>query len=365
MANWREQIDRAREEARRAREEAERLRRDARELEHRLRQEARNARRGFAQAFNDDAGRDDGGGREGDSGVSSQEAFSLEGIRDVSIDQTAGNLTVRLCAEGETPGAISSARTAPRLEVRREGDRLIIEVHTAKGWLFRRKSGPTTVVRLQPELRSIRANLGYGELQLRDLTAETLKFDLGAGQITAFAMSGALDADIGAGKMSINAHEGTAKCNMGTGDILLDIAKVTPGEIKVEVGMGRAEIRLPAGEQVHVSTSSGIGRAKNDYPSAAEDAPARLKASSGIGEVIVKARSVPAAGDQPSGMAKPQRASRDEPSRRRHEAEELRILQMLEQGRISSQDAADLIAALQGAAPRFEPEAEEPGETEA
>ena len=45
---------------------------------------------------------------------------------------------------------------------------------------------------------------------------------------------------------------------------------------------------------------------------------------------------------------------------RRFEAEELRVLQMLEQGRISSQDAADLIAALQGAAPPVTGEEEAP-----
>jgi hypothetical protein len=50
---------------------------------------------------------------------------------------------------------------------------------------------------------------------------------------------------------------------------------------------------------------------------------------------------------------------------RRREAEELRVLQLLEQGRISSQEAADLIAALQGAAPPVaEDEAEASSEHE-
>ncbi len=50
----------------------------------------------------------------------------------------------------------------------------------------------------------------------------------------------------------------------------------------------------------------------------------------------------------PSVGAKPHREGRSEAVRRRREAEELRVLQMLEQGKISSQEAAELIAALQG-----------------
>jgi hypothetical protein len=39
---------------------------------------------------------------------------------------------------------------------------------------------------------------------------------------------------------------------------------------------------------------------------------------------------------------------------RRREAEELRVLQLLEQGRITSQEAAELIAALQGTTTEYE-----------
>lgn len=82
-----------------------------------------------------------------------------------------------------------------------------------------------------------------------------------------------------------------------------------------------------------------------------------MKLASGIGEVVVKAREGAPAGTDgvaPAGQPRPQRGSRAATERRR-ESEELRVLQLLEQGKITPQDAADLIAALRGStAPRFD-----------
>jgi hypothetical protein len=371
MADPQDELRRAQEDARRAREDADRLRSDARELERRLREQARErARRGRHRGpgsidlpggvhFSYDSAEESNVG-ESKAGRA-EEAFALEGVRDVLVDQTAGHLTVRVCSEGETPGVYSVGhKSIPQLEVRRDGDRLVVEVQMAKGWLFRRKQGPTTVVRLAAGLETVRVNLSYGDLQIRDIACGTLKLDVGAGTITGYSTSGTVDAEVGAGKLSLNAHRGLAKCNTGTGDVLLDIAAIAPGDYAVDVGMGRAEVRLPAGEQVYVKTSSGIGRARNEYPGAPETAPTRLRLNTGIGEVIVKARAVGEEDVRPPVTAKPQRSSRGGAAPRRRESEELRVLQMLEQGRITSQDAADLIAALQGAAPPLGGEGDEP-----
>jgi len=346
MANWREDVDRARDEARRAREEADRLRREARELGRRLAREARHAGRGRGPgpAFSSDQTAGDAT-ESGD--VRAEEALALEGVRDVSVAQGAGKLTVRACAEGEAPGVVSTGRAAPRIEIQHDGDRLRINIPSAKGWILRRRSGPATEVRLLPGLASLRVNLGYGDLAVRSVAAESVKLDAGAGTLSTFAVVGDLRGNVGAGKMTITAHEGLASVNVGTGDVQLDIARVVDGEYKVDVGMGRVEVRLPAGARIHLETSSGIGKSSISFPSAGDDATAVLKASAGIGEVSVKERS-PQAAPPPQATPKPQRPGT---ATRRHESEELRILQMLEQGKISSQDAADLIAALRGAAP--------------
>ena len=85
-----------------------------------------------------------------------------------------------------------------------------------------------------------------------------------------------------------------------------------------------------------------------------ESAATKIRVETGIGEASVRRRPADAAaGSPPPPGTKPQRDAR-EATRRRKEGEELRVLQLLEQGKISTQEAADLIAALQDARMAFD-----------
>lgn len=370
----RDDAQRARDELRRAREEAHRLRREASEMARRAGREAREARRqerresrgphgpmpprppsapfGFSAWVDDDPG-----------GTRAEQTFALDGVRAVAIDQTAGKLTVRPCTEGETPGIVTGGgKTTPRLEVRRDGDRLIIEVHLQKAWIFRRKQGATTVVRLAPGFSDLKVDLGYGEAEVRDIECEHLKLEVGAGTISCYSVRANVDANMGAGKVSFLDHGGLVDCDTGTGDVLLDVAEAAEGEYRLDVGMGKGEVRLPAGLEVLIKASSGIGKTRIDYPGASESSPIRLKLNTGIGEISVKARDSSKGPARPPVQPKPQRGARAGTPVRRFEAEELRVLQMLEQGKISSQDAADLIAALRGTSAPTTEDDEQPRE---
>ncbi|KAA0240011.1 hypothetical protein EDM76_02585 [bacterium] len=389
MTDWRDDLDRAREEARKAREEAERLRREAdrmretaraeatrlrneaREMERRLRREARDKAREFSRGFGAHGPRHQpfpstppirppgpaqfGAAEEPTDGIRTQQSFSLDGIEEVKIDQTAGKVTLRFCKEGETPGVISgSGKTAPTLEVHREGSRLNIRVSLSVGWLFRRKQGAVTLVRLAPGLADLKVNLGYGTIQARDIACHCLRLDVGAGDIQTYSTHCSLDARMGAGKIAIYDHHGLATCDTGTGDLLIDIAEVADGDYRANAGIGRVEMRLPAGHQVRLNVNSGMGRKKIEYPAGPPDARIHATISTGVGEASVRSRQP---GQEPATPPPPRAARPGRPTTaRRHEAEELRILQMLEQGKISSQEAADLIAALQGVAPLEEEE---------
>lgn len=352
-----DQSDEARrllEEARRAREEADRLRREAREEAQRLRAEARRAR--------EQAARLRARAREDRRAPAQDEAPAavrrplppVDAFRRLEIDHTAGKLTVRTCAPGESPAvsAAAAGKSAPTIEIHAEGDRLAIAIKAQRGWLFRRRQGADALV-LLPEhaFESVRIANGYGEIHASGLRAGSLRISTGAGAIHTRQSSGALEASLGAGRISILAHTGPASAQSGTGDILLDLAALQPGSYRVDVGLGRVEVRIPPGEEADVDAKSGVGRAQVDVPHRA-GAPASIRASSGIGEVIVRPR-VPgeALAAPPSPPPRPA-----PPAERRREAEELRVLQLLEQGRITPQDAADLIAALRGT-PRPEPPA--------
>lgn len=298
-----------------------------------------------------------------DKGIRTEEQFSLDGVRRVQIEQTAGKLTVRPCAEGEAPGVVASgSKSAPRLEVRRDGDRLVVEVRMLKGWLFRRQQGATTLVRLAPGLESVRVEVGFGDVLVRDLQAGRVDIDVGAGEIRTVRLDSDLKVDVGAGKVSVMEHRGPARGNTGTGDLVIDIAEAVTGEYQADTGIGRAEVRLPPGCQVTAKLSSGLGRSRNEYPSGGEGPKVEVKLNTGVGEAVLKVRDprpATAEGEIPGSTAKPQRPGRAAPAMRWREAEQLRVLQMLEQGKVTAQEAADLIAALQGASPIPEGEGED------
>src|SRR5688572_10098701 len=240
MADWRDELETAREEARRLRaEERER----SREARHRERAEGVRihvAAKGIPPPPSWTP--------ETAEGARAEESFSLEGITTVHVDQTAGRVTIRPCREGETPGVVSSGnKSAPRLDVAQDGDRLVIEVKLSTGWLFRRKQGATTVVRLAPKIAELRLDLGYGEAHLREIETQSIRLDVGAGTITTAQTSGNLRANVGAGKVAIHGHSGLADCDTGTGDVLVDISRLAEGEYRIDAGIGRAEVRLPIG----------------------------------------------------------------------------------------------------------------------
>ncbi len=405
MADRDDEIKAALEEARKAREEADRVRREARSEAERLKEDARRARDearrirdearnerksppgGFGPSFpfgpggppghdishghGRNAGRHRAEQDDSASSIRTEQSLLLDGIRRVQIDQTAGKLTVRPCHEGETPGIVSSGnKAAPEISVNRDGDRLEIDVKLSKGWLFRRRQGATTLIRLANEpLEHLKIDNGYGDTEVQGMTASEIRVNIGAGAFQSILTRGSIDVNVGAGKLAVLSHSGMARCDSGTGDVLLDLAELADGEYKVDVGLGRAEVRLPSGAQVFIKASSGIGKSRIEYPSAPDSVPTRLRVNSGIGECVVKAREPGAASDAgspavsvaPVGSPRPQRASRASRVAGRREAEEMRVLQMLEQGKITPQDAADLIAALQGSStPQYDDDQEPP-----
>lgn len=356
------------EEARRARQEAERLRRQARAEAERIKAEARRIREEARRERQ--AGRAAGprppraawaappSGDDGEQARSTRTLPPFDGIAAIEVDNTAGTLTVRPCEPGEEPAVIASARkNPPEIDIERTGETLRIHIRIPRGWLFIRRQAGSALVRLPLlPLRSLRLSNGYGEVDASGLAASSIRINTGAGAVSALQLRGDLEVSAGAGKISILAHQGTVAAHSGSGDITVDLATLEPGTYRIDVGLGRAIVRIPPGAPVEVRASSGLGRAAVEVPST-PGAPALLRVNSGLGEVAVRPRDAePAPPPPPSGKGTrgpgPARAAD-----LRREAEELRVLQLLEQGRITTQEAADLIAAIRGA-PR--PDSDEP-----
>lgn len=340
---------RLQEEARRARQQADRLRQEARAEARRLKEEARRQREAARRQREAARAR---GPHHPDPTTTTETTRTeiplppLDGVRNLEIDNTAGKLTVCTSAQNEPPRITAAAsKAAPEIHIDRAGETLRIHIRVPRGWLFRRRQGTTALVRLPPaEFHSLRIANGYGEIEATALTADNIRLSSGAGAVTAIGLRADLEVSVGAGKINILAHEGTAAAHSGTGDITLDLATLKPGMYRVDVGLGRAEVRLLPGATVEVRANSGLGKTALGVPST-PGALTVIKINSGIGEASVHYRQPSSA---PPTPCPPRPSGPARAAELRREAEELRVLQLLQQGRITPEEAADLIAALRG-----------------
>jgi hypothetical protein len=113
-------------------------------------------------------------------------------VRQVHVDQTAGRLTIRRCKEGETPGVTSIGnKSTPEVGIHRHGDRLTIEVRLTKGWLFRRRQGASTIIRLGDGVfEHVKIDNGYGETEVQGISAADLRIHVGAGTVQCIVTRG-------------------------------------------------------------------------------------------------------------------------------------------------------------------------------
>ena len=331
--------DQVKEEARRLRAEAHQVRRDVRDDARRARDDLR-ARR--------DAAREEERREWDEPGATVEQALDLSGITSIDVKQTAGRLSILPCGEGESPHVEStSSKAPPTLEVQRSGDHLRIEVRLSIGRIFRRRRGAQTAIRLTPGFERLLVDLGYGHATIEDFSLNLFRLHIGAGDARIRRIAATTEIDVGAGQVVVQDHAGRVSCDIGTGDARIDVAQPADGDYAVNVGMGQAELALAPGHAVHATVSSGIGKGEVSYPDAGDQATIRARVSTGVGRAAVIPR-------RPDDGSRPERTPPTRAERRRNrgtEAEEVRVLQLLEQGRITSQEAAELIAALQGVEP--------------
>lgn len=297
-------------------------------------------------------------GKQQPRGATVEDSFDTAGLESIAINHTAGKLTVRT-AEEAGAGLVSSrgSKAAPRLELKRSGTHLEINVQLSAGRLFRRRQGADTSVTVPRGLAELVIDQGAGRVDIEGIDAQQLRLDTGAGEVLVRDSAADLRVDVGAGKVTVTGHRGTARLETGTGDAVLEVASAPPGEYRVGVGMGSAEVRLPPGLEVSARLHSGVGKTRSDYPLAAAGAPINVSVNTGIGRAILRQLDAsPAASASPKQRSSGQRGSSRPRAAATGETEEYRVLQLLEQGRISPREAADLIAALKGMPP--------PGETD-
>lgn len=144
------------------------------------------------------------------------------------------------------------------------------------------------------EFEKIKINAGAGKINIENLTAKNLSFELGAGEteIQKLNVSKKCNIDGGAGK--VNILSGTINnldLNMGVGEVNLK-AKIT-GKSDIDAGVGSLNMKLQDNKETYkIKTDKGIGSVKIDGKEISDneiygDGENYVEIDGGIGNITV------------------------------------------------------------------------------
>lgn len=191
---------------------------------------------------------------------------------------------------GEQPRIEATGRYADRLnvQVRREGNVVHVEIDHEHGrgrFSFGRWDA-RVVLYVPPEITA-RVQTDAGRIDARDLGPCQLALETDAGQIRLHNVRGRLRLSTDAGQIRGEGLRGSFEVETDAGQIRLGILALDPGEHYVSTDVGSVDIELAPGLDVKVETRAGVGSVRSNYPSR-PDAPAVLRASTGMGSVRVR-----------------------------------------------------------------------------
>lgn len=281
------------------------------------------------------------------------------------LDFSAGAAAVVVMpvASGEKPrlevkGALS---TSVNVDVETRGEDVVVRLRMGEGfpfWNWGPNSRVTLYVphELQGMIRSDAGRIKVEGLRGCELTVQT-----GAGHIALHGLHGKLRVSSGAGKIAGDKLSGSFDVDTGMGAIRLGITSLDEGTHKFRSNVGAVDVDLAPGQRVRFETHAMLGGVHCDYPST-PDAPTVVQLGTDVGGVRVRERGARAtegggfsawAADIASdvmGGYRPRSDTERGASGRGPSVpdEELRrVLDMVEQGKISAKDAEMLLRAME------------------
>jgi hypothetical protein len=289
-----------------------------------------------------------------------------------------GNLTFNpIRREGDLPRLELSRQSAEHIVVHVEkvgnAVRVAIEPQRNFNWFGGWEAKATVYV---PRNVHAAIQTNAGSVTVEDLVDCELGIKANAGKIDLRNVYGLMHLAADAGSVSGRDVGGFFDVETQAGSIRLDILDLQPGEHRIRAAMGSVRLELVRGMDVCVETRTSLGSVRNNFPSR-QEAPARLLLSTEMGSVRVDegARRAPVwrptaanftperppaptrpmppntpvesttpantpAGSTPAGNT----AAGNVP--KREDPELNRILQMVESGQLSAQDADELLKAM-------------------
>jgi hypothetical protein len=92
-------------------------------------------------------------------------------------------------------------------------------------------------------------------------TQASVDAHVGAGNVDARAITGAIRLDTGAGNVTLDAvtFAGSSRLNTGAGNVQVSGSMASDATVDVQVGAGNATLSLPTGTPAHLEASTGVG----------------------------------------------------------------------------------------------------------
>ncbi|MEW5849075.1 MAG: hypothetical protein AB2A00_09680 [Myxococcota bacterium] len=267
-------------------------------------------------------------------------------------------VTLQGITDGREPCVVAHGRLARQIEVvvEDEGGSVAVRVerraHGLPGWGFWEWGPHMHVTLFLPVDVRAEVHNEAGRVRVHGLNGCDLELSTEAGHVTLHDVHGKLTLHTSAGKLDGDRVGGTLEITTNAGAVRLGIDALDAGRHRVHADVGSVRLDLAPTVDAYVDAHATMGAIKVDHPSR-RDAPAVLEVSTELGSVRVR-------GNREHRAERPRRAERREgearaaggvssvavPAYQDTDAEMVRILQMVEAGKITAQEAHDLLRAL-------------------
>lgn len=249
------------------------------------------------------------------------------------------------------------------VEFKREGDQLIITSSSnPAAWPWPGAGMVRKLTLVVPEHVRARIRQDFGQLFVERLAGCDLDLSASAGTISLEDVKGRLKISVDSGTVSGERLGGTFDVVSQAGSVKLNIDSLDPGEHRVRTAMGSVKLLLAPSVLVKIEAHTTLGSTRVSHPSTPE-AEARLVLSAELGSIKVKTGGVvddPRHGDNPDwrrfwrdladralSKAFDDHAPKTEPAVKPvPEAELRKVLELVEQGKLTAPDAERLIRAM-------------------
>lgn len=196
------------------------------------------------------------------------QAISIENIDNIDISIGAANITINEIEGNEvTVDFVSGSKLSEKTVVEKQNNTIVIKEKQYKsGWFNGENTFADRKVTIGIPINYINnlsLEYGAGNVSVEEININELDIEGGAGNLNVSnIVFSSLDLEQGVGNTDINLSEkcGDIKIQGGVGNLSLRMEEVG-GDLTCEGGVGDTKIYIPDQAPVRIKTSSGIGKA--------------------------------------------------------------------------------------------------------